>query len=619
MNGKRQENRTQISSISTSPLEALREIMHKENVHACMIPTTDPHIGEYTPDHWKTRQWISGFTGSAGTVAVTLDKAGLWTDSRYFLQAENQLRHSGIELFRMGLPGVPTPEEWIKNQLSSGNCVAFEGSVYAASDALSLSAYFEKYRIQVQSDFAPYDAIWKNRPAIPLHKAFILSDHFSGENARSKISRLLNEMRANACDCTLLASLDSIAWLFNLRGNDIEYNPVSVCYAVVSEKEIVLFIDPQKLTPETTEYLQNEGILLAEYETVYPYIQNLSSETCVLITPNKINYRLYTAIPKSCTIKELSTHPVDRLKSVKNETEIAGFRNAMQRDGVAWMKFLYGLNKQMDERQTITELDVSRQLKKFRSEQVYFFSESFETIAAYGAHSAIVHYSPTEETNVPVLPEGILLIDSGAQYFDGTTDITRSLATGAVTDEMKKDFTHLLKGNIQLSCIAFPQGTVGTQLDVLARQFIWKEGQNFLHGTGHGVGHFLNVHEGPQSIRMNYNPTELQPGMVVSNEPGLYKAGQYGIRIENLLLVIPYRITEFGEYYAFEILTLCPIDKKLIDWSLMSPEEIRWLNDYHQKVYDCLSPFLSEEERDFLFRLTEPESETQQKDHTLAY
>jgi Xaa-Pro aminopeptidase len=610
MEKERVDNDTEVSGAAVSSLEALREIMREENVQACIIPTTDPHVGEYTPDHWKTRQWISEFTGSAGTIVVTLDKAGLWTDSRYFLQAEDQLRPAGVELFKTGLPGVPSPEEWIKNQLSPGNCAGFEGAVYAASEALSLIAYFEKCSIQVRPDFAPYDAIWKDRPALPLHNAFILPNHFSGENARSKINRLLNEMRAQACDCTLLASLDTIAWLFNLRGSDIDYNPVNVCYAVVSEKETVLFMDSQKLTLETTEYLQKEGILLAEYEAIYPYIQNLPPETGLLITPNKINYHIYTTIPKSCTIKELSPHPADELKSVKNETEIAGFRNAMQRDGVALVKFLYWLDKQLNEKQTVTELDISRQLKMFRSEQAYFFSESFETIAAYGAHGAIVHYAPNEETNAPVLPEGILLIDSGAQYLDGTTDITRTLAVGAVTDEMKKDFTHLLKGIIQLSRIIFPKGTVGVQLDVLARQFIWKEGQNYLHGTGHGVGHFLNVHEGPQSIRMNYNPALLQPGMVISNEPGLYKAGRYGIRIENLLLAISYQATDFGEFYAFETLTLCPIDKKLIDCLLMSREETRWLNDYHQMVYDRLSPFLPEEERVFLSRLTAPFTET---------
>ncbi|GHT49896.1 aminopeptidase [Bacteroidia bacterium] len=477
-----------------------------------------------------------------------------------------------------------------------------EGAVYAASDAVALIDYFKKYNIRVDSGFAPYDKIWKDRPAIPLNKAFILPERFSGESASSKINRLLEEMQARDCDLTLLASLDMIAWLFNLRGNDIDYNPVTVCYAIVSKNETVLFIHPQKLTPEVTEYLQGEGIILAAYEKMADYVKKLSPDSVkgIFITPNKINYQIYTSIPENCTVHEATVHPVDQLKAVKNETEIAGFRRAMQRDGVALVKFFYWLDQQLQEGKPVTELDVSAQLKAFRSEQDYFFSESFETIAGYGAHGAIVHYAATEETNAKILPEGLLLIDSGAQYLDGTTDITRTVSVGPVTDEMKKDYTNILKGNIRLAMAKFPKGTVGMQLDILARQFIWQEGQNFLHGTGHGVGHFLNVHEGPQSIRMNYNPAPLQPGMVTSNEPGLYKAGQYGIRTENLLLTISDKTTDFGEYYAFETLTLCPVDKKIIDWSLMDEIEIQWLNAYHQKVYDLLNPSLSIKEKEWL-------------------
>jgi Xaa-Pro aminopeptidase len=573
--------------------------MQAENVQACIIPATDPHTGEYIPDHWKTRQWISGFTGSAGTILITLDKAGLYTDSRYFLQAEEQLRGTGVELFKMGLPETPSPEVRLSGELSSGDTVGFEGAVYTASDALALISYFDKQNIKVKSDFAPYDRIWKDRPAIPSNQVFILPEQFSGESASSKIKRLLKELRNQGSDATVLASLDTIAWLFNLRGNDIEYNPVAVCYAIISEKETVLFIQPQKLTPEGIEYFQKEGIVLAEYEKIYDYLAH-SKLGKVLIAPNKINYHLYTNIAKNFKIVEVNVHPVDYLKSIKNKTEIEGIRNAMQRDGVALVKFLFWLDKQLNEKQTVTELDISEQLKRFRSEQDYFFSESFETIAGYGPHGAIVHYIATSATNAEIRREGILLIDSGAQYFDGTTDVTRTVSVGPVSDEMKKDYTHILKGNICLSNAKFPKGTVGMQLDVLARQFIWKEGQNFLHGTGHGVGHFLNVHEGPQSIRMNYNPNPLQQGMITSNEPGLYKTGKYGIRIENLLLTVPYKTTDFGEYYAFETLTLCPIDTNLIDWSLMSQEDIQWLKDYHQKVYEKLSPFLSAEEKEWL-------------------
>ena len=584
-------------------LNALRSFMQVYDIQACIIPTTDPHISEYTPDHWKTRQWISGFTGSAGTLVVTGDKAGLWTDSRYFIQAEEQLQGSGIALFRMGLPETSSPEEWLKGELKPGDTLGLDGRVYTASDAIALTDCFKEYNIRVNSCFDPFDSIWEDRPALPMNLAFILPEAFSGESARSKIDRLLGEMRKENCTCTLLASLDAIAWLLNLRSNDIEYNPVTICYAVVSEKETRLFIAPEKLTPEVTDYLQSEGVVCTEYEKIDDYIQKLDAQD-ILITPGKINYALYNSIPASCILHEKAVHPVDAMKSLKNETEIAGIRRAMQRDGIALVKFFHWLDTQFMEGKPVTELDVSARLRIFRSEQAHFFSESFETIAGYGPHGAIVHYAASEESNVTICPEGILLIDTGAQYFEGTTDITRTIAVGPVTEAMKTDYTRLLKGNISLSGARFPKGTVGMQLDVLARQFIWQEGQNYLHGTGHGVGHFLNVHEGPQSIRMNYNPAPLKPGMITSNEPGLYRAGEYGIRIENLLLTIPDKTTEWGEFYAFETLTLCPIDTQLIEWPLMTPSEIRWLNEYHQKVYQLLSPHLSPDEQDWLRKKT---------------
>ncbi|MDR0546094.1 MAG: aminopeptidase P family protein [Dysgonamonadaceae bacterium] len=588
-------------------LAALRQAMREAGIQACIIPSTDPHCGEYTPEHWKTRQWLSGFTGSAGTVVVTLEKAGLWTDSRYFLQAGEQLQDSGIDLFKSGLPETLDPEAWLTGELSSGDTVGIEGAVFAASEARHLVDFFTKHNIKVNAGFAPYDALWSNRPEIPLHPAFILSESFSGESASSKIARLLKELQAKNCQATVLASLDSIAWLFNLRGNDISYNPVAVAFAFVSEQETVLFIDSRKLTGETSEYLRGEGVVLAEYEKIYSYLQGVAEQVrhdvnCynILITPDKINYRLYQSMPQSVTIIEERVHPADQLKAIKNETEIAGIRNAMKRDGVALVKFLYWLQTQIKDNQTITELDVSAKLRQFRSEQDYFVSESFETISGYGAHGAIVHYAATPESNVTLLPEGLLLLDSGAQYFDGTTDITRTIALGPVTDEMRKDYTLVLKGHIHLALAQFPKGTIGMQLDVLARQFLWQYGENYLHGTGHGVGHFLNVHEGPQNIRMNYNPAPLCPGMLTSNEPGVYKTGRYGIRIENLILTVPAQTTEFGDYYAFETLTLCPLDRRLLDLSLMNELEIRWYMDYQNKVYEALSPCLSTEEKQWL-------------------
>ena len=587
-------------------IQSLRKIMQREQVQACIIPSTDPHISEYTPDRWKTRAWLSGFTGSAGTIVVAKNKAGLWTDSRYFLQAEEQLKDSGIDLYKMGLPETPTFSDWIVSELSAGDCIGMEGAVFATLETKSLMAFFSEKNLKIRTDFAPYDSLWKNRPAIPTNPAFVLPECFTGKSCRDKIKEVLTEIKKNQADITILAALDTIAWLFNIRGNDVEYNPVCVSYAVVSESETILFISPGKLTQEVLDYLQQEGIMVADYEKITNYIQQIPHETKVLITPSKINYRLYSILSENCILKETSVHPADLLKSIKNATEIAGIRNAMQRDGVAMVKFLIDLEKTLADSKTITELDVEEKLRIYRSEQAFYFGESFQTIAGYGAHGAIVHYGATSESNAAIHPDGILLIDSGAQYFDGTTDITRTVSTGQVPETVKRNYTHVLKGHIQLALAVFPAGTVGMQLDILARQSLWKAGQNFLHGTGHGIGCFLNVHEGPQSIRMNYNPTPLEPGMITSNEPGLYLAGEYGIRIENLLLTIKAKTTDFGDFYAFETLTLCPIDTHLIDCSLLSPEEMNWLNDYHQKVYDQLAPLLSMEEARWLKEQTKP-------------
>ncbi|MDR1632250.1 MAG: aminopeptidase P family protein [Dysgonamonadaceae bacterium] len=584
-------------------IQALRALMKAENIKACIIPSTDPHISEYPPAHWKTREWISGFTGSAGTVVVTLEKAGLWTDSRYFLQAENQLENTGIELFKMGLPETPNLLDWLIRELSPGDYAGIEGAVFAASEAQSFVENLTGKGLKIRTDFAPYSQLWEDRPALPGNPAFILPERFSGKSCREKIKEVKEALKKNKADATILAALDSIAWLFNIRGNDVAYNPVCLSYAVVSEKETVLFIPPGKVTEEVADYLHSQGVVIADYNKITGYIQSFAlhpSPFAVLTAPSKINYGLYSAIPENCVKMEVPVHPVDALKSVKNETEIAGIRNAMRKDGVAMVKFLMDLEKTLASGRKISESTIAEKLRQYRSEQEFYAGESFATIAGYGPHGAIVHYEADAESDAEILPEGILLIDSGAQYFDGTTDLTRTLAFGPVSDEMKKDYTAILRGLIALTTARFPKGTVGMQLDILARQFLWQDGTNYLHGTGHGVGHFLNVHEGPQSIRMNYNPATLELGMVTSNEPGIYRSGKYGIRIENLLLATPYQSTDFGEFYTFETLTLCPIDLKLIDFSLMSRFEIDWLNRYHQKVYDTLSPFLSEEEKEWI-------------------
>ncbi|MDL2223660.1 aminopeptidase P family protein [Bacteroidales bacterium OttesenSCG-928-M11] len=581
-------------------LSSLREIMLSQDIQACIIPTTDPHISEYTPAYWKTREWLSGFDGSAGTLVVTSDKAGLWTDSRYFLQAEKQLQGSSIDLFKMGLPETPTIQQWLVDNLKENDVVGIEGEVFEASEAQALFDLLSKNNLKLNTSFAPYCEIWQDRPSIPEGKVFVLSEVFSGQSVQERISILKNRIKTEGGNTTILASLDQIAWLFNLRGTDIPYNPTVVAYASVSEKETVLFINPRKLSSEVIEYLQSQGVILGDYTKINDYIRSFSKENRVVIAPNKINYKLYSEIKQYSTEVPVNVHPIDFLKAVKNKTEIENMRDAMKKDGVALVRFLIWLENSMASGEEVTEIKVAEMLRQFRSEQTYYFSESFSTIAGYNEHGAIVHYEATEESNAVVLPQGLLLLDSGAQYFGGTTDITRTISVGKLSDEMRKDYTNVLKGNIQLSMAKFPKGTVGMQLDVLARQFLWKEGENYLHGTGHGVGYFLNVHEGPQSIRMNYNPVALIPGMITSNEPGLYKAGQYGIRIENLLLTVDYKTTSMGEFYAFETLTLCPIDTFPINRSMMSEDEIVWLNSYHEKVFSDLSPLLSQEESSWL-------------------
>ncbi len=589
-----------MTMVTTEKITALRALMKDKGIDACIIPSSDPHISEYIPNHWKSRAWISGFTGSAGIVVVTANKAGLWTDSRYFLQAESELTGSGIDLFKDGLPETPGLKEWLVKELPENSCVGIDGNVYAASEAQALLTYFNDYQIKLETQFKPFDSIWKNRPEIPTDKIFILPEDFSGASIQAKIASLLKEMQATGAETTILASLDSIAWLFNIRGNDIAFNPVAVCYAVVSKKETILFVNPGKLTSEVIDYLQSQNVTLADYNRIFDYVKNIPAGQKILVNPAKINYSLYKNIPGTCTIKEIAVHPVDMLKSIKNATEIKGFKNALTRDGVALVHFYMWLEKTLAAGEKITEVDISQQLFYFRSEQAYFFGESFETIAGYAAHGAIVHYNASEGSDSVIEQKGLLLIDSGAQYLDGTTDITRTIAVGDISEQMSTDYTLVLKGHIALAQARFPQGTKGCQLDILARKALWERGLNYLHGTGHGIGHFLNVHEGPQSIRMDLHPTPLQPGMVTSNEPGLYRAGEYGIRIENLIQTIPGEKTDFGSFYQFETLTLCPIDKKPVKKSLLSESEIDWLNKYHQEVYDKLSPFLNEDEKSWL-------------------
>jgi Xaa-Pro aminopeptidase len=580
-------------------IAALREAMRQQKVDAYIIPSSDPHLSEYPADRWKSREWISGFTGSAGTIVVTADKAGLWTDSRYFLQAASQLEGSGIELYKLALPETPSITEFLLHELHAGQAVGLDGQTYSAAEASALANKLSRKEIKLDTSADLIEGIWKDRPAVPGNPIFEMPEALSGASVHEKLDLINNQLRSEGADCLILAALDEIAWTFNIRGTDVTYNPVVVSYAFVSEDESVLFIKPEKLTAEITEHLKKEGVTLAEYSMIQRYLSRLPENSRVFVDMNKTNVSLYDAIPGNCTIVE-GISPANHLKSIKNETEIKGFQNAVVKDGVALTKFYIWLEKQMAEGAQVTEISAAEKLTALRAEQPQYIMDSFGTICGYAEHGAIVHYSATPETDATLKPEGLLLIDSGAQYLDGTTDITRTIALGEPTEQMKKDFTRVLKGTISLAKSKFPAGTRGSQIDILARKALWDSGINYLHGTGHGIGHCLNVHEGPQSIRMEENPVTLKPGMVISDEPAMYRTGEYGIRTENMILVREDSETEFGKFLGFDTLTLCFIDTSLIIIPMLSVREHAWLNKYHQMVYDKISPFLDEEEKAWL-------------------
>lgn len=580
-------------------IAALREAMRQQKVDAYIIPSSDPHLSEYPADRWKSREWISGFTGSAGTIVVTADKAGLWTDSRYFLQAANQLEGSGIELYKMALPETPSIVDFLLHELHTGQTVGLDGQTYSAAEANALATKLGRKEIKLDTSADLIDTIWSDRPSVPGNPIFEMPEELSGASVREKLDQLNNKLRGEGADCLILAALDEIAWTFNIRGTDVTYNPVVVSYAFVSEDESVLFIKPEKLTAEIADHLKKEGVTLAEYSMIRKYLSRLPESSRVFVDMNKTNVSLYNALPKGCAIIE-GISPANHLKSIKNETEIKGFQNAVLKDGVALTKFYIWLEKQMAEGAKVTEISAAEKLTALRAEQPQYIMDSFGTICGYAGHGAIVHYSATPETDATLRPEGLLLIDSGAQYLDGTTDITRTIALGDVTEQMKKDFTRVLKGTISLAKSKFPAGTRGSQIDILARKALWDSGINYLHGTGHGIGHCLNVHEGPQSIRMEENPVPLRPGMVISDEPAMYRPGEYGIRTENMILVREDSETEFGKFLGFDTLTLCFIDTRLVILPMLSVREHAWLNKYHQEVYDKISPFLNEEEKAWL-------------------
>ena len=573
-------------------IAALREAMKQHKIDAYIIPTSDPHMSEYPADCWKYREWISGFTGSAGTVIITADKAGLWTDSRYFLQASTQLEGTGIELFKMMLPETPTIPEFLTHELKEGQTVGLNGETYSLADARSLEKALAEKEIKLNTNASLIDPIWKERPAIPEAPMFEMPVELSGKSTEDKLIDINKMLHKAGADCTILSALDEVAWTFNIRGTDVAYNPVVISYAFVSEKESVLFVNPKKIPAEIAEHLKKEGVTLADYGMLATFLSRLPEQTRVFIDSKRTNVAIYNALPKSSILIE-GTSPANHLKSIKNETEIKGFRNAVLKDGIAMTKFYFWLEKMLKAGEKVTELSAAAKLTALRSEQPQYVMDSFASISSYGPHGAVVHYSPTPETDTELKTDSLYLLDSGAQYLDGTTDITRTIALcDEPSEQMKKDFTRALKGTIGIAKCKFPAGIRGCLIDAFARKALWDAGINYLHGTCHGIGHCLNVHEGPQSIRMEENPVILEPGM--------YRPGEYGIRTENMILIREDSETEFGKFLGFETLTLCYIDTKLVIPSMLSVREHAWLNKYHQMVYDLVSPHLTEEEKAWL-------------------
>ncbi len=586
---------------STLPrLNALRNEMKQAGITAFIIPGTDPHQSEYYASHWASRTWITGFDGSAGTAVVTAEQAGFWTASRYFLQAAQQLEGSGFDLFTEGIPGTPSIEQWLLDTLPQGATIAIDGTLFSTAQARALKQQFEQRGFRFVTHFTPFDSIWTDRPLIPQNHLFIHEVEYSGESATDKIARTLQQVHQADADGLLLTALDEIAWLFNIRGTDVACNPVVICYAYIDDNRRILFVDSNKINETALQYLQQNSIESLPYQQVFDFVASLPATLRVFVDTKKTNYTLLNRL--SATAVE-GQSPIILLKSIKNEVQLAGVRRAMIRDGVALVRFFRWLDENID-CGNVTEISAAQKLYEFRAQQELFVGDSFGTIAGFNAHGAIVHYSATLESDATLAREGFLLLDSGGQYLDGTTDITRTVSLGILTPRQKRDFTLVLKGHIALATCHFPQGTRGAQLDVLARHFLWDNHLTYLHGTGHGVGHFLNVHEGPQNIRLEENPTPLMPGMITSNEPGLYRTGEYGIRSENLVLTVPDCENEFGAFYRFETLSLYPFDTEAIDISIMSTNEIEWLNNYHEMVYDRLCPYLTEEEQHWLRRKT---------------
>ncbi len=604
-------------------LTALRTLMREHNLAAYIIPGTDPHASEYMADHWKETTWISGFKGEAGTVVVTLDEAYLWTDSRYYLQADIELAGTTIGLMKDGLLDTPSIPEWLNAHLAAGQQVGVNPEMFTVQGYAALNERLTANGSRLTS-IDLIRPLWvEDRPEIPTDPLFVFEEKYAGEGVDSKLARIRAEISKAGASAMVISALDEIAWLLNIRGNDVAFNPVVISYVLLEQDKCTLFVNPEKVTPEAHAYFAAHNISVAGYEDIFKHLAHLASSplmgeqeggSAVLFDGAKLNEALYEALPAACAKIDVQS-PILRIKSVKNETELAGVRKALRKDAVALTRFFKWLEEDAFNEgfpphggtgRGLTEYDLMQTLHTFRAEQENFIEDSFETIAGYGANGAIVHYGATEDDCAVIHPHGMLLLDSGGQYLDGTTDITRTICLDEPTEQMKRDFTLVLKGHIALACARFPRGTRGNQLDILARQFLWQEGLHYGHGTGHGVGHFLSCHEGPQNIRMDNNPTPLQVGNICSDEPGLYRTGEYGIRTENLIVVVPDEKTDFADFLKFETLTLCFYDTRLFDLSIMTAQEIAWVNEYHQRVVDEVCPLLTDDEAAWLRKKCAP-------------
>lgn len=584
-------------------INALCAEMKTAGIAAAIIPQADPHMSEYLSDHWKVRKYLSGFTGSAGNLVITHDQVLLWTDSRYFLQAAAQLEGTGIMLMKDGLPDTPSQARWLCDNLKAGDVVGVDGMLLSIASKNDLEMQLNACGIALNSNFDAVDKVWPNRPPLPKGKVFIQPMEYAGIKASDKIDAILKDTLRQRADAVFISALDEIAWTLNLRCDDVRYNPVATAYLYLSDSAKTLFIDPDKLDDKTKDYLASEGVGTAPYDRAASAISSLGIDRHILLDVARTSAGIYDAAgPKA--VKGEST--VSMAKACKNAVEIEGELAALRRDGAAMVKSLREIERRLAEGVRTTEWDVALILRHFRSQSDKFFDESFGTIAGYADHGAVVHYEPSETSAYELKPKGILLIDSGAQYFDGTTDITRTIALGETTETERRDFTLVTKGHIALASAVFPMGTCGTQLDILARQYMWKEGVNYLHGTGHGVGSFLNVHEGPHQFRMNHMPAPISLGMVTSNEPGIYRAGSHGVRLENLMLTVPAMETEFGKYFRFDTITLCPIDTRLLELDIMTNQEIEWINTYHARVAEEIAPLLEGDDLSWLKERTAP-------------